>query len=152
MKTMKTIKSQTYIITLLTITLTLGLSCGGGDDDPSAQELAFEMLSGSWDISQGGSIVIDGQDGSLNFQGFSLSFTDGGYTTTNAGELFGALGTWEWVDEEAQLIDLDDGKRLTLVSLTDTELVFSFQFDGQGGQANHSDSIAGSYTITVNQP
>ena len=152
MKTMKTIKVQIILIAVFTITLTLGMSCGGGDDDPSLQELAFEKLSGSWDISQGGSIMIDGQDGSLNFQGFSLSFTDGGYNTTNAGELFNALGTWEWVDDEAQLIDLDDGKRLTIVSLTETELVFSFQFNGQGGQANHGESIAGSYIITVNQP
>ena len=150
MKVMKNIKTPIYIISVLM--LMLGLACDGGDAEPSLQELAFEKLSGSWDISQGGGIMIDGQDGSLNFQGFSLSFTDGGYNTTNAGELFSALGTWSWVDEEAQLIDLDDGKRLTIISLTETELVFSFQFSGQGGQANHGESIAGNYVVTVNQP
>ena len=144
-------KTQTYILATLFLVLTLGLACNGVDGEPSAQELAFEKLSGSWDISQGGSIVIDGHDASANFEGFALSFTETGYNTLNAGELFSATGTWTWADEEAQMIDLDDGKLVTIVSLTETEFVFSFQFSGAGGQVNLEESIAGSYTITVNQ-
>lgn len=134
------------------ILLALLLACSGKDSEPTAQDLAFEKLSGSWDISQGGSIVIDGQDASLNFVGFSLSFTDGGYTTTNAGDLFSATGTWSWADEDAQMIDLDDGKLVTFISLTETEFVFSFQSNGQGGTANSEEGIAGSYVITVLKP
>ena len=144
-------KTKTYILVSILFTLITGLACNGGDDEPTAQELAFEMLSGSWDMSQGGSIIIDGNDASANFVGFALSFTNGGYTTLNAGELFDATGTWTWVDQDAQQLDLDDGKRVTIVSLTETEFVFSFQFSGAGGQANLEESIAGSYTITVNQ-
>ena len=133
-------------------TIMLSLACGGDESDPTAQELAFERLSGSWDMSQGGLIIIDGNDATANFIGFGLSFTDGGYNTTNAGELFSATGTWSWADEEAQMISLDDGKLVTIQSLTETELVFNFQFSGTGGEANHADGIAGGYTITVNKP
>ena len=133
-------------------TIMLSLACGGDESDPTAQELAFERLSGSWDMSQGGLIIIDGNDATANFIGFGLSFTDGGYNTTNAGELFSATGIWSWADEEAQMINLDDGKLVTIQSLTETEFVFSFQFSGTGGEANHADGIAGSYTITVNKP
>lgn len=127
------------------------LSCGSNDDGPpNAQELAFERLAGTWDLSNGGSIVVDGQDASLNFPGFSLSFTDGGYNTTNAGELFNATGTWSWADEAARMISLDDGKQVTIVNLTEESFVFSFEFDG-GGQANLIDSTSGSYTISVNK-
>ena len=145
-------KTQTYLLGALFFVLTLSLACSGGEGEPSAQDLAFENLSGSWDISQGGSIIIDGNNATANFVGFALSFDETGYNTLNAGELFSATGTWTWADEEAQQIDLDDGKRVTIESLTESEFVFSFQFSGAGGQANLEESISGSYTITVNKP
>ncbi len=120
----------------------------GGEDSPSAQALAFEKLAGSWGLSQG-SIMVDGQDVSLNYADFALSITDGGYTTTNAGNLFSATGTWEWVDEEAKRISLQDGKEVTIVTLTETSFVFSFSFNGP--VANLESGIAGNYTITVNK-
>lgn len=140
------------LYTLLAVLLVVGLACNPDDNsEPTAQELAFEILSGSWGLTQGGSIVVDGQDLSLNYQGFSVSFTNGSYSTTNAEDLFNASGTWTWVDNEAQMISLDDGKQITIRSLTETEFVFNFSFSGSGGQANHADGIAGSYVITVNK-
>jgi hypothetical protein len=143
---MKTKYISTYTL-LFVLFIVSALSCGG-DDDPTLQDLAFEKLSGSWDLSQGGAMIIDGQDASANFVGFAFSFTDGGYTTTNAGDLFRATGTWEWADEAAQQLNIDDGKVLTIQELTETQFVFSFTTNGVGGAAN---GIAGNYTITVNQ-
>lgn len=134
----------------LFVCLSLLCSCGG-DDDPTAQELAFEKLSGTWSLSSGGSIVIDGQDASLNFSGFSFSFTNGTYSTANAGDLFRASGTWTWQDEEAQRLSIDDGKSITITSLTENQFVFTFTSNGTGGVANSGEGIAGNYTITVNK-
>ncbi len=147
MKNIKLIKTITFLFTLGILS---AMSCGS-EEDPSAQQLAFEKLAGSWDISQGGSIVIDGQDATANFTGFAFSFTDGGYTTTNAGDMFRASGTWEWVNEEAQELSIDDGKTITIITLTETLFVFSFTSDGNAGTANHGEGIAGNYTITVNK-
>ncbi len=137
-------------ILLMLVFIVFATACGG-DDDPTAQQLAFEKLSGSWDLSQGGSIIIDGQDATANFTGFAFTFTDGTYTTTNAGDMFRASGTWEWTDEEAQQLLVDDGKTITIVTLTETLFVFTFTSDGNPGAANHGEGIAGNYTITVNQ-
>ncbi len=109
----------------MSIVVIVFASCGG-DDDTTALQLAFEKLSGSWDLSQGGSIIIDGQDATANFTGFAFSFTDGSYTTTNAGDMLRASGTWEWTDEEAQQLSIDDGKTITIVTLTETLFVFTF--------------------------
>ena len=147
MKNIKLIKTINFLFTLGILS---AMSCGS-EEDPSAQQLAFEKLAGSWDISQGGSIVIDGQDATANFTGFAFSFTDGGYTTTNAGDMFRASGTWEWVNEEAQELSIDDGKTITIITLTETLFVFSFTSDGNAGTANHGEGIAGNYTITVNK-
>lgn len=138
-----------YLIAIFV--LIIGLSCGGDDAPPSLQEQAFERLAGAWDLTQGGSIVVDGVDASLNFPGFTLSFTDGGFNTTNAGDLFNATGTWEWADTDAQRLRLDDGKLITIVNLTETEFEFSFQFSGTGGVANGAEGTAGNYVIKVNK-
>lgn len=138
-----------YLIAIFV--LCIALNCGGDDTPPSVQQQAFERLAGAWDLTQGGSIVVDGVDASLNFVGFTLSFTDGGFNTTNAGELFNATGTWEWVDTDAQMLRLDDGKVITIVNLTETEFEFSFQFSGAGGEANGAEGTAGNYLIKVNK-
>lgn len=137
---------QKYTFILLTC-LCLLFSCG--DDDPSGpteQELAFERLAGDWTFGTNGSIVVDGQDVSPNYPGFSLSFADGTYQTQSGGDLFRASGTWEWLDEEAGSIRLDDSREITIVALTENLFNFTFFFSGSGG-ARHG--ISGNYDITV---
>ncbi len=134
-------------LTLITMASVLTISCNG--DDPQAQtrnEIAFEKLSGNWTLGATGSIKLDGADVSLNYPGFSLSFTDGGYSTQNAGDLLSAVGTWQWVGEEADLIRLDTGEQVTIQEITESTFSFSFTSNGTGGEAA---GIAGVYAITV---
>lgn len=139
-------KKQFLYTLLLSFAIIFTTACGG-DDGPTAQQLTFQKLSGNWDLNQGGSIMIDGQDASANFVGFTVSIADGTYSTTNAGDLFRATGTWQWVDEEAQQLSIDDGKTISIADLTENTFVFNFTTNGSGGAAN---GIAGNYTITVN--
>lgn len=123
-------------------------SCGIDDDVElsEAQELAFEKLAGQWTLKNGeGSIKLDGADISINYPGFSISYDDGTYSTTNAGTLFRASGTWEWQDEEASLILIDDGKEVTLVDLTDTSFIFSFNY----AEGSRRAGLPGDYVIQV---
>lgn len=121
-------------------------SCGNDPDINVTQEEAFEKLAGSWTLGATGSIVVDDTDVSANYPGFSLSFTDGAYNTTNAGDLFASSGTWEWVDEDARLISLDGGQQVTINSLTENLFDFSFSFSGNGGVRS---GIAGNYNVRV---
>ena len=119
------------------------LGCGGGPAPKTDQQKAFENLSGSWKLS-GGSIKVDGKDESTQYPGFSLSFTEAGYTSSNAGKLFKASGTWKWKDgKTAKLITLGT-KELTITELTKSKLVFTFTFAGAGAAG-----IAGSYAVTL---
>ena len=129
--------------------LSLLIVSGCKDDDPvgaTLQQLAFEKLSGSWTFGADGSIEVDGVDVSANYPGFSLSFANGTYQTTNAADLFDASGTWEWVDTEARQIRLNDGKEITIQTLTLNQFVFTFTFAGASAAG-----IAGNYTVTVNK-
>ena len=138
-----------YIHTIL-LALTISListSCNPDDGpaDPRATEIAFEKLAGQWTLGQFGSIKVDGADVSANYPDFGLSFTDGAYTTTNAGELFNASGTWDWSDESGRTVDLDDGKIINIQQLTPIKFVFSFTKSDGPVRAG----VAGNYIITV---
>ena len=134
---------------IYTVLLSVVLLSGCNNDDPEGvtlQQEAFEKLSGSWSYGVDGSIVVDGVDVSANYPGFSLSFADGTYQTTNGADLFDASGTWEWIDTEARQIRLNDGKEITLQTLTANRFVFTFSFAGASAAG-----IVGNYTVTVNK-
>lgn len=120
--------------------------CNNDEDQPTEQELAFEKLEGRWSLKSNSSILLDGEDVSLNYPNFSLSFTDGMYTTTNAGDLFRATGTWEWSDEEAGQVIIDDETIVTIEALGLDLFIFTFTVNGQGGVAN---GVGGAYRITL---
>ncbi|MHA7101883.1 hypothetical protein, partial [Roseivirga pacifica] len=103
-------------------------------------------LGGDWNLGNGaGRIEVDGTDVSANYPGFTLSFTDGGYTTTNGADLFNASGTWQWGDEEARTIKVDDGKEVTISLLNANRFTFTFSHSG----TNSAAGIAGNYTVSV---
>lgn len=149
MRTLKVIDLKIIPFIMLALLTLVGCGNEGIDLNPNQQEIVFEILSGNWDINEVGSIMVDGQDVSLNYAGFSLSFTDGAYATNAGQKLFSASGTWSWANEEASVINLDDGKVITITTLTTEQFVFSFSFDGEGGVANGVNGISGNYTITV---
>jgi hypothetical protein len=116
-------------------------------DDPSGptlQDEAFAALAGNWSLGTTGSIVLDGQDVSLNFPGFSLSFADDTYQTSNGGSLFNATGTWKWVNQNAQQLALDTGEEVTIIVLT--EGIFEFSFFRNGSTAA---GMQGNYLVQV---
>lgn len=116
---------RSIVIILVGFVLTFGCA----PDEPQTPEaiaLAFEKLAGEWTLGQTGSIKLDGTDVSANYPGFSLSFTDGTYNTTNAGELLPSSGTWEWADQEAQRVTLDGTLDVELLTLTETRFTFTF--------------------------
>ena len=140
----RSIYTYTLILALALFSL---LSCTPDDGpvEPSLQGLTYENLAGDWTLGQFGSIKLDGADVSANYDGFALSFTEGAYTTINAGDLLSSSGTWEWVDDEATQVTLDDGKVITISSLSSTKFVFSFTKSDGPVRAG----LAGNYTITV---
>lgn len=120
-----------------------------GESVPIAQSEAFARLAGTWSLGTTGGVALDGSDISNNYPGFVLSFTDGGYTTSNAGELFSATGTWKWSDLEAGELVLDENRPITIISLNTSQFVFSFTFSGAGNVSAGMEGTTGDYMITV---
>jgi len=142
---MQKLKHIRYLLIAFIFVLTT--ACGNDDLSPQTeQDVAFALLAGNWTLGNSGSIMVDEQDISLNYPGFSISFTDGRYATLNGGDLFGATGTWTWDDEAAGSITLGDGKEVTIEILTETLFKFIFTLPGTGGAV---EGTAGAYVIIV---
>lgn len=141
-------KPISYRYLLYTLLLFVSLASCRSDDTngPSVQDLTFEKLAGNWTFGTSGSITLDGQDITLNYPDFALSFADGTYNTTNAGDLFRASGTWQWTGEEATSVLLDTGEEVTIIDLNETALKFSFNHTGTGGTAA---GTAGNYVVAL---
>lgn len=136
------------LLILLVVVMLIVSSCGGGGDDdpgPTPQELAFEDLAGTWTLANGGSITLDGDDVASSYTGFTLSFTNGGFTTSNAGDLFPATGTWQWVGESTNQITTGRGKQVTIITLTTSAFQFSFTKTATNSVAG----VSGNYVIKV---
>lgn len=140
--------SERILVILLGVVFGLMFLLGCGEETdltPSLQEEVFEALSGDWGLNNGaGRILLDGKDVSANFPNFSLSFDDGTYNTTGGGDLFEATGTWEWLDEEAQQLKLNDGKEVTIILLNVHRFTFSFMQTG-----SRAAGLPGAYEISV---
>lgn len=135
-------KNRIASIKAVLIVLLIGLTTMSCGDDPlSVTEEAFLKLKGTWGL---GSIEVDGVDQSANYPGFTLNFTETGYSATSGGTLF-TSGTWQWEGTTATTILLIDGKQLNLVSLTDTSLVFTFTYNSGGTRAG----INGNYRVSL---
>jgi hypothetical protein len=144
-------KKLRYINMLLIALLITAVSCDPDDEPstPDAKELAFQKLSGAWTLKGGSSIKLDGINISANYPGFSIQFTEGGYTTTNAGDLLNATGSWTWLNDEAGVITLGDDKEVTIVTLTEIFFKFTFVLTDTGGEANDVNGASGNYEVIV---
>lgn len=124
-------------------------SCkGGGSDDtptPSDQELAQTILETTWEVGSTGSIIVDNTNVTDRYSGFTLTIEDGTYTTTNAGDLFPASGTWEWVGESDDMVITGSGKEITITELTEAQFSFRFLKTEQNAVAG----ISGNYSMTL---
>lgn len=140
-------KYRTFIITFIFVVFCTVTGCDEeGTATPSEQDLTYQQLTGQWTLENGGSILLDDQDISLNYTGFELSFADGTYTTINAGSLFDANGTWHWTDGTVtNSITLGDGRVVTIRGISESQFIFSFYKANRGSAAG----IEGNYVVTL---
>ena len=147
---MKKAFKNKYCLCLLSISLLLFIMNCGGDDpsepDQTPQEIAEALFTGTWNLNAG-SITLDGVDVTDDYLGFTLNVMVGTYSTTNAGELFPASGTWSWVGTSDAQVTTGSGKEITLSTLSETNLVIQFLKTN----ANARVGIPGLYVINLSK-
>ena len=142
-KHIKTGGSLWLSLALLSISLVI-VSCGGdnGEPDRTPQEIAQELFLTTWTMS---AITLDDADVRSSYTGLIITIGDGTFTTTNAGDLFPATGTWDWIGESDNMITTGRGKTITLTTLTESSVILSFTKT----QGNQAAGVSGSYEIAM---
>ena len=133
-------------VVLLVLAVTLLDSCKG-DDDPSPADKNKEIISsGTWKI---GNVTVGGVDQTNLFTGFTLQFTSAGtYTSANGSPVWSASGTWSFKDKTGLLVVRDDGKEVTVNTITTTSLVLTMNWDKTTLGSGRISSVAGEHVFT----
>lgn len=136
---------------VILISVTTFISCDS-DDSPSITEvervtnlLIGDASSGTtWSLSEAD---VEGVDYFDEFQGLTLTFTDGVVTSTNGRELFDTSDTWN-LNEEATVLTRGDGLEIELNEITANRLVIAFNIDETVFGNGRSEAVAGRNVLT----
>ena len=137
-------KRLTLSIILFAITL---FGCGKEEQLTPNEKTEKLLREQVWELSQ---TKIDGVVSS-QYDGLTLSFGSGIYTTTNGQSLWEPSGTWEFVGDKGDKILRDDGLQIDVVSVNASQLVLSFYWDTTIYDGGRVASIEGLHEMTFDR-
>lgn len=153
MKNLKTSNMKTIVYILIIIATGL-VSCNDDDEATpvdSAQlkaEVTAQLSESTWNVQ---TVTVDRLDQNDLFEGFSLSFGDGTFTSQNGGEVWPASGTWQFANEEATAIVRDDDTVINILTLNDFALVISLSWSENTIGLGRTNSISGEHVFTFSK-
>lgn len=156
------------LILSLSILLFLGqlfYSCGEKKGDPTPdktpEELAIEDLAGqsslTWTVANGGSVTRDGNSETNVYQNFEIQFSANAssktYSTTSNNELFDNSGSWSFVGENLDKIQLAGSRPASNKEISFTrsgiDLTLNFSIIAPGARQSGIAAVAGSYIFRL---
>ncbi len=130
-----------FLPVLLVVVMSSLLSCKGDDPDPVQEQI--NKLTATWQLE---TVINDDVDVSSQFTGFSLTVDGTRYSTQNGGSPWPAMGTYELLPDNLNLIQRDDNTPITITEITTETLVLRFNFSRDGGVR---EGINGSFTFSL---
>lgn len=136
---------------LLIFPLLLFFSCPNDDGDtevlPTAQEVAEELLLGSWRLAGENKITLDNRNVTANYPGLVFTFSNNTlYSTQNGADLFSSSGIWKAIDNSVTQLVLDTDLLVNLQRSNGNQIILSFNLTGNTGVAA---GLAGSYRVEL---
>ena len=131
---------------LITSILLLGfilLGCNKEEITPNEQTEQL-LLAQVWELTE---TKVDGVV-SNQYDGLTLSFGSGVYSTTNGGSLWPPSGIWIFADDKGTKIIRDDGLEIDIVSASAANIVLSFFWDTTVYDGGRIRSVTGNHQMT----
>lgn len=116
----------------------LAFSCKQDPASLMQTELVRQKLtSKTWTVN---TVIVNGLDQTSKFTGFSISFTNTGFTTTNGNVVWPSSGTWAFANDAASSIVRGDGVEVLINQIDNSVLELEFIWDTTtyGGGRIHS--------------
>ena len=153
------------VICLLTLCIAF-MNCGGDSPqpnppvEPTAEEIMTEALTtggGSWGLGAGSTVVVTKGTNQIDvtedlFNGFSITFSETGYTTTGTSPVWARTDSWLFKSntEGTVLIRNSDGKEVTIKSISATELQLELYWDqNTNEEGGRTQSTMGTHLFTL---
>lgn len=130
---MKSLNKYSAFFVLLMAVVIAMVSCDEAKNEveKSIQDKFTEQIVGTWNVN---TVEVDGVTLS-DFNGFSLTLSDGSYTTTNGNGIWPAQGTWKYTDSGITSITRDDGIEIAIRLLViDDALELTFTYSVADGR------------------
>ncbi len=133
------------------------ISCKSSGSDPIPETeiqrvtklLIGDATSGTqWNIE---SVKVDEIDYTEVFAGFTITFTETGFTSTKGTIVFDATDSWSFKDDTAKVITTSNVD-ITIDEITESRLVFSFTWEGTVyGDGGRKSAVGGENVFTMNR-
>ncbi|UII27255.1 hypothetical protein LVD15_02160 [Fulvivirga maritima] len=139
MKKLSYLLSTGVLFVLLTI-----IGCGSDDGGPSEEETQTALLNGTWTAT---SVTTDGSR-RTDYDGFTITFTDGNYTTSGGPDLlpFSNSESWDFGSPVTSSITL--GSQSMNYAVTNEALTLSFAYTGEGFNNARTAEVEGAWVFT----
>lgn len=143
-------RRSVYILAIMISVVYLS-GCDGGDE-PGAQEIFMDKLSGSWTLTAG-KVTVNDVDVTGAFKGLAITFNkDMSYNVTNpAASLWPQSGTFILQPSDADAlfnIVRDDNVVVAVKEFTATTVTLAMQYAPPGGRIK---SVGGQYVFKMNR-
>lgn len=144
----RVIQGAVTCITLVAIFLNLFFFAACRNDDSPQLEtdkIRQTLTSGTWIIQ---SVTIDGVDNTDMYAGLTLTFTNSGFTVTNAGVVWPSTGVWTFPDETGKRILRGDDLLIEVREINDSRLVLALNWTSTTFGPGRISSISGEHVFT----
>jgi hypothetical protein len=154
MKKITTLTLQGLVL-LAVASLTIIIGCKGDDPKPLTKEQEMTALltagTGTWTPPTTGGVTVGGTDVTDElFEGFSIKFSEGTFTTTGTTPVWKREDTWSFKDETATImLRGQDNKEITFTRISDTEIKLTLEWDQTTTEPGRTKSIEGTHVFTL---
>lgn len=108
------------------------------EPEQTDEEKQLEKLAQTWVIANPAptnAVTIEGNDVTDAWAAFTLTFTDGAYSSTGAADtdVWPGSGTWTFADGDINTINRNDGVEIS-INVSDNTLKMNFNYSSTGGR------------------
>lgn len=116
--------------------------------EDTARGEASKLLNGTWRITD---VTVDGVNQSDLFNGFTLTFASGVYTSGNGDPVWPAAGNWIFSNRTGRTITREDGIEITINSISQANLTLTLQWDQTSLGGGRISSIRGNHVFELHR-
>lgn len=126
------------------------VGCGKDDAEAlsQAEKIKQQLATQSWQLE---SATVNGIDKTTIYQGLSVTFAENTYTSIKGNEIWPASGTWAFATPEAKAILRDGSLQIDIISVSNTQLILSFQWNDTTFKEGRLASISGLHIFTFSR-